>query len=153
AFKEPETAKQLRNRRELAVHAVVGLDRGRRQRVESTLLAILTASRGGEWRRVDAALIGSALGDLNPAFAREAARALMEDMSGATDAYTLACQGQALAALAVRLDPGEATSHAEEAARRIVDGMAKTDDSYTLSSLSYALSKLADRLQPAKSAA
>jgi hypothetical protein len=78
ALNQSSTLRQLRLRKEMALHAAVGLDRTRRQRVEEMLHARLQDKQTEFRSRIDCTLIGIALGGSGPAFAKEAAQTLIE---------------------------------------------------------------------------
>jgi tRNA A-37 threonylcarbamoyl transferase component Bud32 len=144
ALRRPDTARQLRNRSASAVHAAVGLDRVRRQRVGDILLARLTDPEVAWSIRAECALTGLALGIPTPAFAAEAARVVAEVMGKTTDPYALRSLAKGLSALAVRLEPAEAM----KAARLVVEAMGKTNNDQPLVYLAKALSALAARMEP-----
>jgi serine/threonine protein kinase/tetratricopeptide (TPR) repeat protein len=148
ALERPVTARQLRNRRQLAVHAAVGLDRGRRQRVEEMLLARLRDQEADPRIRPDAALVGASLGDQSPVFIRESARVVVASVGRTTDYNGLPFQSrmQALAALAPRLEPEDAAV----VARSVVEAMGTTSITFKPEEQGWseAISPLAARLEP-----
>jgi tRNA A-37 threonylcarbamoyl transferase component Bud32 len=153
ALRRPDTARQLSNRRVWAVHAAVGLDRDRRQRVEEILLARLR-DRQSDWGvREASALVGSAAEIPSHGFAQEAARTLVQAMTKTTNRNELSRLASALSSLAGRLEPKEAAAHTAKAARSVVERMAKSPDIFALSALAEALSSLAGRLEPQDAAA
>jgi hypothetical protein len=146
ALRRPETARQLRNRSAWAVHAAVGLDRMRRQRVEEMLLARLK-DREVAWSiREECALTGLALGIPTPTFAAEAARVVVEGLGKTTDPLTRNSLAGGLSALADQLEPGEAM----KIARLLIEAMGQTTDPYARVSLARGLTALAGWLEPAE---
>jgi hypothetical protein len=148
ALQQPERLRQLRNRKELALHAAVGLDRERRQRIENLVLARLQDHQADRAFHEDCALVGIALGEVSPAFVTAAYPVVVDGIDKSTDQLQLSSLARALTALAGRLDPKEAAG----GARAVVEAMSKTNDPTSLSSLTQALVVLAGRLGPTEAA-
>jgi hypothetical protein len=148
ALDRPHTARQLRNRRELALHATVGLDRSRRQQIEELLLARLRDDRTGPRVREDCALVGTALGNASPAFAGAVARALIDGMAKTSDAFVGFTLVDGLGAVSARLSADDA----QAAARALSDAVAKKSDPYALRPLARGLGAALVRLSAADAA-
>jgi hypothetical protein len=149
ALRRPETAWQLRERRELALHAAVGLDRGRRQRMEELLLVRLRDPLSDRRLREIVVLVGVALGDTSAAFATEGARALVEAMGKVSDPSALASSAEALAG---RLEREDAARHTSAAARAVVQAMSEATDPSARADLAVALAVLGGRLESGEAA-
>jgi protein kinase-like protein len=78
AVEGPVTARQLRSRADLAIHAAVGLDPARRRRVEGVLLARLRDRQAEPRLREDCVVIGLALDEVGQEFAGVAALCALE---------------------------------------------------------------------------
>ena len=144
ALQGPMTTRQLRNRADLALHAALGLDPLRRQRVEEALLTRLRDAGSDLSIRTDCVRIGRALDDWSPGFASAVARQAVELTGTTTDQETSDSIAAALAALAPRLGPGEAA----DAARQIWEAMGKMTGAADLYGRAKALAVLAPRLSP-----
>jgi serine/threonine protein kinase len=81
ALRDPVPTHQLMIRAELALHAAVGLDEGRRKRVEKLLADRLQAKGTTPQQRRDVALLLAELGTQDSALARKALLALAEGIS------------------------------------------------------------------------
>jgi hypothetical protein len=136
------TLRQLRNRREHAMHAAIGLDRSRRQRAAAVLLARLRDERVDTQMRTDCVLVRIALGDPNPEFVVAAARTLTDQMAQTGDLRALAALAQGLEAVSARLDADDAAA----AARVLTDWMAKTDNPVLERALAQGLEAVSARL-------
>jgi hypothetical protein len=145
ALESPETARQLRNRAALALHAVVGLDRPRRQQVEERLGAQLRDKSLSLDSRTDLALVAAELKGLTPGCASEVARICTGAMAETGRPDDLARLSWALAEVAGRLPPGEAVRHCRFAARRLTEAVAEARDP---EALARALEAVAGRLPP-----
>src|SRR5262249_35578801 len=108
ALQQPLFTRQLRNRAQLALHAVVGLDLQRREEVERLLLARLQEQTVPEDQRTDIALAAASLGDLSPQAVAAIGRILSQAMTKTTDPFALLPLARGLAAVAGRLEPVEA---------------------------------------------
>src|SRR5262249_7411233 len=142
ALERSETAKQLRNRAALAMHAAMGLDRSRQQRAEEVLLARLRDERVDALMRGDLALVGIALGDPSPEFARVVGRALADAMTKTSEPVVLGFLAGGLGALSDRLSAEDA----RVAARALTDALAKTSNINTIGPLAQGLIAVSDRL-------
>jgi hypothetical protein len=142
ALHRPQTAEQLSRRSAKAVHAAVGLDRGRRERV----LELVRPRLGDptlDWRVRAAA--GAVVAELAPANADDAAAAalaLAEAIRRPPDDDALIELSGQVEALAPVLRPAEASA----VTRQIVDAMTRRATTDSLAALAGALAKLAPRL-------
>src|SRR5262249_13747306 len=131
-------ARQLRNRAELALHAAVGLDQQRRERVEGILLGCLrdvsTSRAIREW-------VALAATQANPSseLAAAAARLLIEALAKETDRSARSNLAQGLRAVPARLGPEEAVA----VARFLTEALAKETDPTTRYYLALGLSAVA----------
>jgi tRNA A-37 threonylcarbamoyl transferase component Bud32 len=98
--------RQLRLRAGFAIHAAVGLDEDRRNRIEQMLVEAMEQPDLGPDQRVDLALTLVSLGRLSPRTAAPIARALTE----ASDGPALVALAEGLALVAGQLDASEAGS-------------------------------------------
>jgi tRNA A-37 threonylcarbamoyl transferase component Bud32 len=145
-------ARQLRNRAELALHAIIGLDRQRRVQMEGILLGRLRdASMSLDIRKE----IALAVAQANPSseLAVSAARFLSEALVQETDSNVCSDLARGLSKLATRLDPHEAARHAKVAARKLAEALAKETNQNARSTLMRELSTLATRLGPEEATA
>jgi tRNA A-37 threonylcarbamoyl transferase component Bud32 len=147
ALETPDKARQFGNRGELALHAALGLDRQRRQRVEDILLDRLRDDSASLVLRGDLAR-GIAKANPGPELAGAAARLLSEALAKEPNAYDPSFLAQGLAALAARLGPEEAGM----AARLLSEAMAKQKNVDVRSLLAQALAAVAARLGPEEAA-
>ena len=139
ALQRPQTAGQLRNRADLAIHSAVGLNPLQRRKVEEALLARLRDDQSDFYLRTSCALIGAALGDWSPEFASVAARQVVDAMAKTNNPDALPHLSHVLAELAPRLEPAESARLTGNAARQLLDALAKTNDVLALSYLTEAL--------------
>ena len=144
ALETPARARQLRNRRELALHAIVGLDRGRRDAVEKLLLDRMRDPQAPPELRADCALIGTALGDVRPDFAAEAARILAEAIPRAAVA-DLPAEIEGLHAYFDKQPEADAARSAAVAANALLAALAPDK---TRTEIRRPLSDVADKLDP-----
>ncbi|HVS36670.1 MAG TPA: serine/threonine-protein kinase, partial [Gemmataceae bacterium] len=144
ALKLPVTTRQLRNRADMAVHAAVGLDLGRRQEVEALLLARVRDGRSDLNARTDCVLIGLALGHGNREFFRAAAQETVEAMVKPARFEDLRAAAQAAANLA----PGLRSEDAAAVLGQTLTAIAKTRDDASLRDLGAAAAALAAPLGP-----
>ena len=153
ALQRPLTAGQLRNRADMAVHAAVGLDPGRRRQAEQFLATCLNDGATNPDIQADSVIIGVALDDWSPEFAEAASRQAVEAM-GRTDNLSQLCSlAKALAAYAPRLPPEEAARQAAAAILLLQTAQDKTNASGIDVDLEEACSTLAPFLGPAESVA
>jgi hypothetical protein len=148
ALQSSNTSHELRNRRQQAVHAAVGLDRTRQQRLEEMLLARLRDNAVEPRVREDSALIAAALERPRPELVKETARALAQTIAEDTDPLTLYSSTQGLVLVSARLEPEAAT----EVARALTAAMAKEQHPYSLTLLTEALHAVLARLGQAEAA-
>jgi hypothetical protein len=73
-------------------------------------------------------------------------------MTKTTDPYSLGQLARGLAAVAARLEPGEAAGHCAQAARALTQAMTKTTDPGALEQLAPGLAAVAARLEPGEAA-
>jgi hypothetical protein len=150
ALERPATTRQLRNRRELAVHAAVGLDSAKRRRLEEMLLQRLKDETSeSEWR-ADCAQIALEIMRSGRELANVAARPLADVLGKETETAEWTQLANALGAVAGRLEPAEA-------ARLLVDVLAKESNANAIrpvpAPLAEALGAVADRMEPAEATA
>jgi hypothetical protein len=151
AFPRAGTARQLRNRAELALHAAVGLDRQRRERVEAILLRHLRDDAASLSLREEVAL-AAAQANSSPELVAAAARLLSEALDKETDFRARQSLAQGLSAVAARLSPEEAAT-AATATRLLSEALAQETDYFrTRSVLAQALVAVAARLSPEEAA-
>ncbi len=112
ALRRPLTARQLRNRADLAMHAAVGLGPERRRQAEQALLAALNDPAADPDVRADCVVIGLALDDSEPPFAEAASRQAVEALGRTDDPIQLCLLADALAAYAPRLPRVDAARRA-----------------------------------------
>jgi ribosomal protein S7 len=147
ALKAPELTRQLGTRADMGVHAAVGLNPRRREDVEVKLLAQLN-DRSDSRTHTDCVLIGVALDGWRPEFPGVATRRALEKMAQPGDPDALEALAGAVAALAPRLEAGEA-AEATQLARK---EMAQTSDPDALGRLARAVAALAPRLEAREAA-
>jgi hypothetical protein len=143
------SARQLRNRADMALHAALRLDLVLRKRVENMLLTQLRDPNADFGHRADCVFIGLVLEEYSHDFAVVAISRVLGAMAETTDPYALWPLAEAVAALAPRLGPAEAAA----AAQKALGAMAETTNRYALGSLAEAVAALAPRLGPAEAAA
>jgi hypothetical protein len=108
ALARPETAEQLKQRSELAVHAAVGLDPQRRQRVLELLLPLLR-DKGQDWRKRETCVaLGIALDETEKEFALEAAKTTLEAMAKDIEPHRQVSRTRVFQAVADKLHPDQA---------------------------------------------
>jgi serine/threonine protein kinase len=149
ALRLPGTRRQLRNRRDLALHAAVGLDRTRCQRAVELLLARLDDEREDVMARTDYAEFGLALGDPNPESTKRFARALADVLPRIPDPWTLSALTEGLGGASARLGPDEAAA----VARALADKMTKPANQRDLATLGRAFPRVSARLSAEDAAA
>jgi tRNA A-37 threonylcarbamoyl transferase component Bud32 len=139
---------QLVNRSKLALHAAVGLDRQRRQRVEEMLLSRLRDDAAGlALRKILAEGVASA--NPGPELAAAAARVQSEALAKETNLYGRYSLAEGLSTVVVRLGPEEAAA----TARILSEVLAKETDPFARSFLASGLRAVAARLGPEEAAA
>jgi hypothetical protein len=148
ALARPFTTLQLRSRRELAVHAAVGLDPARRQRLEELLLQRLRDETADPKWRENCAWVALELGGPGRELTNAAARPLADALAKETDYSVLYELAKALKATAERLGPVEA----EGVARGLADALAKEASGIARPHLEGALMAVTPRLGPAEAA-
>jgi serine/threonine protein kinase len=151
ALQKPVFTRQLRHRAQLALHAAVGLDVRQREVVERILLEGLREGNAPEEQQVDIALV-IALGEPSSPAAATAARVLTQAMSKAPDPDALGPLAEGLAAVAARLEPGEAAWHCAQAARALTQAMKRDTRLEALGPLAEGLAAVAARLEPGEAA-
>src|SRR5262249_16681838 len=124
ALQKPVFTRQLLLRAKLALHAVVGLDTQQREVVEKVLLEGLQEGKAPEEQQIEIALVIT-LGDPSPPAAATAARVFARAMGKTSDPSALSLLARGLAAVAPRLEPGEA-------ARTLTQAMSKATHLGTL---------------------
>jgi hypothetical protein len=148
ALERPATTRQLRNRRELAVHAAVGLDSSKRHRLEEVLLQRLKDEAWeAKWRQ-DCAWVALEMIRPGQVLTKMTARQLADTLAQEKDSSARSELAKALGSVAARLDPAEMAA----LARRLADDLAKERDYYVLPQLALALGAVAARLEPAEAA-
>jgi hypothetical protein len=188
ATRTPLAAARFRVRAEPALFAAVGLDLGKRQRMEQLLAERLQASGLSARHQSDLAIIAANLGDLKPTTVRQIAdilvqqlplevkksdslnaRMLIEVAMGLdpTDAARVLTQAlekvpdqsighlvlaEGLAAVAGRLEHGEATRALEQAARVLNQDRDKDTPALYRLSLARRVAAVAGRLEPGQAA-
>jgi hypothetical protein len=145
-------ARQLGNREELALHAAVGLDRQRRQRVKEMMLSRLQDEPAGFALRIEIAQ-GAATASPGPELAAMVARLLSEALANETNPYTRVSLAKGLSKVATRLGPGEAARYAAAAARLLSEALAYETDPFSRLSLAQGLTAVVARLGPGEAAA
>jgi hypothetical protein len=119
---EPQTAVQLERRSAAAAHAVVGLDRGRRDEILKLLRTRIEDPNADLRIRAASAALAAALGPPDSEFADEAARALVEAAGQAREPEASRDCADDLRAMAPRMSRGASAA----AAGRLIDAMPKT---------------------------
>jgi tRNA A-37 threonylcarbamoyl transferase component Bud32 len=99
------STRQLRERAVVALHAVVGLDTGRRARVERLLAGRLEAGRPEQ--QLDIALLLAQLGVQDPPTAGKAARVILRHVARSSPYSVPSALARGLAALASQVEPRE----------------------------------------------
>jgi tRNA A-37 threonylcarbamoyl transferase component Bud32 len=149
ALARPTAARQLRNRKELAVHAAVGLDPARRRWLEEMLLQRLREKTGDPKVRTDAALVALEIGRPGHELTPLAARQVVAAVIGETDLAARTTLAGALAAVVRRLGPAEAL----ELARQLADALAAETNEPATAAPIRSLAALSSRLGPAEASA
>ncbi len=128
-----------------ALHALVGLSREKRDRVEKELMEKLRDADLPENDRIELAFALVALGGLSPGSAAETAQLLMQaGKAPNTDTNRFSLPSE-LAALAARMEPQQAA----ETATLLVQAMKESKtDAGRLSALASALAAMAGRMEP-----
>jgi hypothetical protein len=147
AISQPGTLRELDLRKDMILHAAVGLDRIRNQRVAKLLLTRLRDEHMDGRGLAECVGIGIALGD--PEFTQVAGRVLTDALAKETNPTARLYLALGLAAVATRLGPQETAA----AARVLTDALAKETDSSTRSSLARGLAAVAAQLGPEEAAA
>jgi hypothetical protein len=122
ALREARTTRQLRNTRRYALHAAVGLDHERRAEVERLLLERLQVEAVPAGQKADLAVALTALGGLRPEAVSRVLSVIVEAMRVETRPEELKTLGEALSALAPRLQPGDAATAADALIQAIKEG-------------------------------
>ena len=118
ALGHADTARQLRNRADLAVHAAVGLEPSRRRAVKGLLTNRLQAQNGDFETRVACVLAGTNLDDWDPAFAALAVQEAVGAAGQTNDTLLLDELARSITALAPQTAPADAAALAAAAARQ-----------------------------------
>jgi hypothetical protein len=148
ALDDPVLRRRLTARAPFAFQAAVGLDSARRTRVEELLGQRLQSSEISAEEQEQVTLCLAHLGGLDRRLARRAADALIQSMSKSVDPNALTNLGQALSAIAARLEPRDAA----EVAATIIQVWGKPTNTNTLRFLAQGLSALSARLNPREAA-
>jgi tRNA A-37 threonylcarbamoyl transferase component Bud32 len=153
ALRTPVTTKQLRDRAEFALHAVVGLDAVRRGRVEQLLAERMQAAKTAE-EQGRIAVILSLFGVRDQAVAGKVGRALAQAMTFTKEPDALMSLASSLAAMAGRMEPKEAQMVCYQAADALILAMTATKDFNELAALEDTLSSsVAGWMEPKQAAA
>jgi hypothetical protein len=149
----PKQAERFYRRREMAVHAAVGLNPARRDKVLQVLLRKMRDDQQHLTVREVSAFLVTALQPKDEAIAREATRTILEALEHTNNPTALADQSSGLVELAPRLQPDEAAA----AMQKLLDAMPKVTNPYatnlaTVNALFEAVAALAPRLSPAQAA-
>jgi hypothetical protein len=149
ALNDSSGRRRLGVRGKYALHALVGLNEKKRERVENELREKLREANLPENDRIELAFALMALGDLAPASAADAAGTLVKAMSDArtdarTDLFRLSALASGLAALAERMEPQQAADTAGPLVKAMTN--ARTDV-YALSAQASGLAALAKRME------
>jgi tRNA A-37 threonylcarbamoyl transferase component Bud32/uncharacterized protein YjeT (DUF2065 family) len=145
ALERPDTLRQLLNRRELAVHAAVGLDSARRRQLEKTLLTRLREEETAPKVRTECAVVASEVVRPGQELTTEAAKVLTDALGKEKNDYVRPTLTYALAAVAARME----SAAVDAAARRFTDALEKEKDPSVQYSLAAALKVVAARMGPA----
>jgi tRNA A-37 threonylcarbamoyl transferase component Bud32 len=140
-----EITGQLTRRSEIAAHAVVGLDRQRKDQALDLLLRRLRDERAEPEVLRACVLLGAVLQPRDEPFCRDATKVALVLMATNTDSSDLA---QAVGTLAAQLPPQEAAA----VAQKLVEAMARTADANTVAALGTAVGALAAGLPPEEAA-
>jgi serine/threonine protein kinase len=152
ALDDPVLRRRLKDRAPFALQAAVGLYPARRKRVEELLGKRLEASEVSAEEQEQVAFCLAHLGGLEPRLAERTAATLTQAMSKTTDLYALRELAQALAAVAVRLEPKEAARVCGQAAATLIKAMSKNLNPHALQSQAQGLSAVAACLEPTEAA-
>jgi hypothetical protein len=144
ALSRPGTLRQFTNRRHMAIHATVGLDRSRRQRVQELLIARLRNEHQDGQMVANCGMLAITLGDLSPETTKKVARALADGVSRETNPITRIDFASGLDEMAVHLEPGDAATMA----RTLLDILAKERDYSVAGHTRYAWRKVVQRMAP-----
>jgi hypothetical protein len=147
ALRDPMTTRQMKTRAEFALHAAVGLDPGKRVRVERLLGERLQDSRLTDGQRGDLALIAVSLGGLTLTAQAQVAQTLIEALGKVTDPSALRELAEGLSALATRMEPKEAARICSRAAAILSRTLTKSTYA-AFEPLAQGLSALAARMEP-----
>jgi hypothetical protein len=148
AIERPSTARQLRNRRELAVHAALGLDPARRRQFEEVVLARLRAAGTKPDLRMDCAFVALGIARPGRAITAEMAAVITSALAKESNFLTRAELATALAVVAARMDPAQAA----QAAGRLTDALGKQSNAFARADLAKAVAVVAARMVPAQAA-
>jgi hypothetical protein len=146
ALQDPEKARQVRNRLEIAVHAAVGLDPGLRRRVRNEILAPVFANPGD----LEITLLASeilveldaAALDGDAALAGRVTRALLDGLPATTDPVTL----YGLRRTFERIAPNLTESAAVETAGKIREVLPRLTTSNQIATLTQSLKAISPKL-------
>ena len=127
ALERAGTARQLRNRAELALHAAVGLDPARWRTLERLLQTRLHDERAGLDFRTDVALVASKLSGSSPETAQAAALIIGEALRQANNSDdAISDLSRALVGVLVRMPEVAAVRQAAEAARTLTQALTQS---------------------------
>jgi hypothetical protein len=153
ALERPATTRQLRNRREMAVPAAVGLDPVRARLLETMLLQRLK-DEAVEWKwQADCACVAREISRPGHELTNVAVRRLTEALAQETDSEAKSSLAEVLGAVAAKLEPAVAARLSAEAARQLTDALARATAPQARSDLARPLWKVAAKLEPAVAAA
>jgi hypothetical protein len=149
ALGEPMLAERIGRRAELAVHAAVGLDAGRREQVKHLLLNKFQDGEMDPRVRQACVYLGAALDLSEEAFTDQLAQATVALLEQTASADELWLQRGVLVALARRLGPDRAAAAAEA----VLAAMAKRNDVDAVWALGGAVEALTGRMTPERAGA
>ncbi len=154
ALQDPVTTRQLRNRADLTLHAVMRLNPAIRKRIEQMLLTRLRNSKSGVTYRLDCALIGVALCDWSQEFAYEATQVVTQGIltNSNPDEFDGFIQDGLIQGVE-RLSRGLNPQGAAALAKKTLESIGDTTRPGTLNALVRVVAALAPRLEPPKTQA
>ncbi len=141
------TSRQLRLRAGVALHAAVGLDVDKRDKVERLLAKRLRDPRM-EKHRVELAWVTLELGMLSSETTREVAERFTQAMTTTTDDDVLRPLAEGLSAVVGRLAPQDTAPFCLDAAASLTQAMRNNPDAYALGLLAKGCSAVAAHLSP-----
>jgi hypothetical protein len=144
ALRDEVLTRQLKDRAAHALRAAVGLDAGRRARVEQVLAEGLQATESDPEQQRDVALVLAHLGVHDAELAGRVALVLSQARAREKDPSALQRLAEGLSALAARMGPQEAAV----AAGPLSLALSRETTPYALQQLAESLSVLAARMEP-----